>query len=417
MIGGGRVICLLASVVAAFSAEKEFFGFFNVNQAFGVHLFYWGFQSRNNPATDPVVLWMTGGPGCSSSLALLFENGPYFVNQDMSLGTRATSWNDNATVIFVDQPGGTGYSWVQNPAGYVKNETQVADDMYSFLTQFFAVYSQFSKLPFFITGESYAGHYIPALAARVKQGNQQGGAFINMMGLAIGNGWVDPVVGYESYPHFARSNGLIGTLVYDEAMRIYGRCKSEIANAKWDQAFQTCSGILDVILKAAGNINPYDITKQCNPAPMCYDLSLIQQFLNLNSTKKRFGVAQNFTWDECSQRVYVPLEADFVQAFQTLLPDLLASYRVVIYEGVNDLMCNFYASTSYLNALSWPGQNGFVHAANTTWSAGGHPAGSVRAYQNLTYVTVSGAGHLVPHDQPVAALQIVNNLIFGKPFV
>jgi len=411
-----RAFLVLCLVAASFAAEKEFFGFLNVNPQYGVNLFYWGFQSRNNPVTDPVVVWLTGGPGCSSSLALLFENGPYTVNDDMSLATNPHSWNNNATVIFVDQPGGTGYSYVVNPGGYVKNETQVADDMYSFFQQFFVQYPQFAKQPFFITGESYAGHYVTAIARRVQIGNANTNA-INLQGIAIGNGWVDPLVQYQSYAEYAHSNNLINRGVYDEAQRIYGRCKRDIDNNNWDTAFETCNGIVDVVLKAAGNINPYDITKQCTVQPLCYNLTNIYNFLNLNSTKKRFGITGNFTWHQCNDRVYIPLEADFVHSFRELLPSLLTSYRVFIYEGVNDFMCNFYGTTSYLASLSWPGQNGFAHAANTTWSIAGHPAGTVRNYQNLTYITVNGAGHMVPHDQPLAGLAIVNNLIFNGHFV
>jgi len=408
------VFCLLFGAV--FAAEKEFFGFFNVNPTYGVNLFYWGFGSRNNPATDPVVVWLTGGPGCSSSLALLFENGPYVVNPDMSLSTNRNSWNNNATVIYIDQPGGTGYSYVVNPAGYVKNETQVADEMYSFLLQFFAMYQQYSKLPFFLTGESYAGHYLPAIARRVQLGNQGQNAIINLQGVAIGNGWVDPLIQYGSYPEFAKSNNLIGEVPYLEAKRAYSRCEHDINNNNWGTAYDACNGVLDIIMKAAGNINPYDITKKCTPPPMCYDLSLIKEYLNLNSTKKRFGIAANFTWQECSQQVNAPLEADSIHSLRDLLPPLLASYRVFIYEGVNDMMCNFYGSTEYLASLQWPGQSGFAHAPNITWSLAGHPAGTARTYMNLTYVTVSGAGHLVPHDQPLAGLAILDNLLFNQPF-
>ena len=54
--------------------------YMQVNKTHGVNLFYWFFESRHDPATDPLVVWLTGGPGCSSELALLLENGPFVIN-------------------------------------------------------------------------------------------------------------------------------------------------------------------------------------------------------------------------------------------------------------------------------------------------------------------------------------------------
>ena len=59
-------------------------GYFNLTTG-DKHYFYWFFESRSNPSTDPVVMWMTGGPGCSSEVALFGENGPCKVSADGSV--------------------------------------------------------------------------------------------------------------------------------------------------------------------------------------------------------------------------------------------------------------------------------------------------------------------------------------------
>ena len=127
-------------------------------------IFFWWFESRNDPANDPLVLWMTGGPGCSSELALLFENGPYKVDEHLNLTINPYSWNNFANLLYVDQPIGTGFSRAEK---LEDNEKEIAEDFYKFLTEFLDAYPQFKQRKFYITGESYAGHYIPAISAYI----------------------------------------------------------------------------------------------------------------------------------------------------------------------------------------------------------------------------------------------------------
>lgn len=105
--------------------------------------FFWFFESRNDPATSPTIMWLTGGPGCSSIMAMLVENGPCFVNvaaTDTVLNEY--SWNTNANVFWIDQPPGTGFS-----TGLRDNsEDKIAADMYAFLQNFMAAYPLYFKV-------------------------------------------------------------------------------------------------------------------------------------------------------------------------------------------------------------------------------------------------------------------------------
>ena len=116
--------------------------------------FFWFFESRSDPANDPVVLWLTGGPGCSSELALFAENGPCTIDGTTTKSNKY-SWNSKANLLYVDQPSGTGFSY----GGEVwdHNEKDVAQDMYVFVTTFLHQYEKYRNLPFFLFGESYAG--------------------------------------------------------------------------------------------------------------------------------------------------------------------------------------------------------------------------------------------------------------------
>ncbi|GAB9477760.1 Serine carboxypeptidase 47, partial [Globisporangium polare] len=163
------------------------------------HYFYWFFESKSaDPSNDPLVIWLTGGPGGSSMIALMNENGPCTVNSDLSTKHNAYSWNSQANMIWLDQPIGVGYSYGA-PQDADFNGTDVGENLYWFLQGFIEKHPEFDNRAFFLTGESYAGHYIPAGAHYLMEQNelgskQPGSKKINLQGIAIGNGWVNPVV-------------------------------------------------------------------------------------------------------------------------------------------------------------------------------------------------------------------------------
>jgi cathepsin A (carboxypeptidase C) len=147
--------------------------------------FFWLFDSKSDPANDPLIMWLSGGPGCSSQLALLAENGPCSVTTSGD-GTNINpySWHSKANVMWVDQPAGTGFSTGLG----THDEAGVAANMYVFLQGFFQQFPRFQNSDFYIFGESYAGHYVPAIGHEIWEGNkklQRGAVTIPMKGIAM----------------------------------------------------------------------------------------------------------------------------------------------------------------------------------------------------------------------------------------
>ncbi|CAN0301503.1 unnamed protein product, partial [Phaeothamnion confervicola] len=139
-----------------------------VSVRFGtVHLFYHLFESRNDPATDPVIVWFSGGPGCSSSLALFGENGPYSITDDLQLQNNPHSWSSVATVVWVDQPAGTGFSHGM----LAPTEDIIAEDVWDMLQGIMSAFPQYVERDLYLFGESYAGHYVPVISHRVVEKN------------------------------------------------------------------------------------------------------------------------------------------------------------------------------------------------------------------------------------------------------
>ncbi|CAL5212033.1 unnamed protein product [Lathyrus oleraceus] len=146
----------------------------------------------------------------------------------------------------------------------------VSNDLYAFLQAFFKEHPQLVKNDFYITGESYAGHYIPALASRVHKGNKnKEGNIINFKGFAIGNGLTNPEIQYPAYTQFAVDNKLITKEDQADINKLIPFCVGAAKNyvskggESYETALQQCQLIFTNILAIAGNINYYDIRKKC----------------------------------------------------------------------------------------------------------------------------------------------------------
>jgi len=230
----------------------------------GKHLSYVAALSENDPATDPVVFWFNGGPGCSSLGGFATENGPFFIGKDGSgaykLTQRPERWNKKANTVFVENPAGVGFSYADDAAGYIHNDTSTAKDNYNGVQAFFNKFPEWRSSSLFFTGESYAGIYIPTLAFQVVQGNKAGQPKINLQGIAVGNGCTGTEVG---------TCGKGGVKYNFEFLAGQGFLSPELVSniesscTNWQSPSIACqSNIVDMYAQQ-GNFNVYDVYVDC----------------------------------------------------------------------------------------------------------------------------------------------------------
>jgi len=388
-------------------------------------MFYFLFESRSMQASDPVVLWMTGGPGCSSELAVFVENGPWHVKDDLTLVETPYGWDVSNTMIFVDQPINTGFSYSSDDRDRVYDEDKVADDMMDFLQELYQAHPELAGRDFYVTGESYAGHYVPAVTHAVWKAKEAGKlkAEINLKGFAIGNGLTDPAIQYGAYGDFSLANDLIDKDTYDNVMWYYPSCKKaiDVCNghgwaAECKLAMSFCQvGIVNRIMSAAGNFNVYDIRLPCK-GPLCYDFSRVDDFLNLPSTREWLGVG-DAKWEECDMSVHNDMMGDWMRDYATLLPPMLESgVRGLIYAGDQDFICNWMGNARWVDALEWSRAAAYNRTEAVEHSIDGEPAWAERTSGPLTFLRVYGAGHMVPMDKPKQAMAMIDRFTRGEPF-
>jgi len=404
---------------------KQYSGYFNLTTG-DKHYFYWFFESRNAPKTDPVVMWMTGGPGCSSEVALFGENGPCQVNANgTGTMTNPYSWNSNANLLYIDQPAGTGFSY---GLGMDHNEAGVATDMYDFLQQFMQAHSEYSSLPFYAVGESYAGHYVPAVTHKVWQNNEKlpaGAIKINLQGTSVGNGLTNPSIQYKYYKDMIVStNGhaaAVGSVEHAAMVAATPVCTAAIAGCNAGIP-GTCLGATEVcnagllIPYTLTGMNPYDMREKCKVPPLCYDFSNVATYLDRPEVRATLGVG-NRKWSDCNHAVALEFElaGDWMHDFQTMVPDQLESgIRVLIYAGDQDYICNWLGNQAWTQALPWSHQGDFNSTKPTNWTVGDKAAGTIQSSNGFTFLRVFEAGHMVPRDQPEHALAMLNAFIQNK---
>ncbi|KAK9168616.1 hypothetical protein Syun_000756 [Stephania yunnanensis] len=406
----------------------------------------WRRISSRNSTDDPVVIWLTGGPGCSSELALFYENGPFKIADNLSLILNEYGWDKVSNLIYVDQPTGTGFSYSSDRRDLRHDETGVSNDLYDFLQvsfqmtlekelkdvspsilvmtgscfAFFIEHPQFAKNDFFITGESYAGHYIPAFAARVHQGNKaKEGLHVNLKGFAIGNGLTDPAIQYQAYTDYALDMGIIQESDRNRINKILPACELAIKLCGTDgkitcaASFLICNTIFASILNRAGNINHYDIRKKC-VGQLCYDFSNLIKFLNQKPVRHALGVG-DIEFVSCSPAVYQGMLMDWMRNLEIGIPALLEDgVKLLVYAGEYDLICNWLGNYRWVNAMEWSGQQNFTANPNVPFNVDGAEAGLLKSYGPLSFLKVHDAGHMVPMDQPKAALEMLTRWTRGE---
>ncbi|KAI3461386.1 hypothetical protein Pfo_018049 [Paulownia fortunei] len=396
-------------------------GYFRLPHTRSARMFYFFFESRNNRSTDPVVVWLSGGPGCSGSLALFYENGPFHLANNLSLVWNDFGWDKVSNLIYVDQPIGTGFSYTSYRGDIRKGTEAASVDFYDFLQAFFRRHRRYAKNDFYMTGESYAGHYIPAFSVRIHQANKnKKPTYINIKGLAIGNGLTDPGIQYKAYADYALDMKLINQSYYNSLINSFPLCQKLIKRCGNNGslscllASRFCNSIFEGILGKASDINYYDIRKRCE-GPLCYDFSNVEKFLNQKSVKTALGVG-DIKFVSCSSVVHNAMTRELMKNFGAGIPALLEDgIKLLVYAGEYDLICNWLGNSRWVTAMEWSGQKNFQSASSIPFVVDGVKSGLKKSYGPLTFLKVHNAGHMVPMDQPKASLEMLRRWMQGQP--
>jgi len=257
--------------------SKQYSGLIAADADNTVFLHYWFVTSTNNPSTDPVAVWMNGGPGCSSLEGFLTELGPFsFTGERDSSGIplmtdNPYAWTTVSSVLFLEQPAGVGFSYAVN-GSLVSDDYIQSQNTYGFLLNWFKAYPEYAKNDFFITGESYAGIYVPTLANRILDGNAAGNPYINLKGIAVGDGCIGNSVGTcgngpdrtQILLDFFYGHGMVARSTYDQINTVCG---------DWIDPPADCLRAANQATRSVGSIDVYNVYDTCGDDNLQYQPS------------------------------------------------------------------------------------------------------------------------------------------------
>merc|ERR1719336_2155989 len=394
--------------------------------------FFWLAEARSEASqSSPLVLWLNGGPGCASTTGLLTENGPCVVaggnaSAGWQMQVNPWSWNSAAHVLWVDQPAGVGFSTGSLHHG---DESNVAEHMLAFLRSFYARFPKFLEVPLFVFGESYAGHYVPAIAARLVRAEGEA-PFIKLAGVGLGNAAVDPVRQFTRMPEMACTGGEGGSLrsspfteAQCESFRQHlPECRSAIEACRREgqmacfQAQLACAS--PFLVAREQGVNQYDLRRRCQTQDaVCSDPEMHRSgdFLNDAKVQQALGVVPYEKWEMCNHQgvaMNFVASGDYFTSSDENIRFLLASgMPVLVYNGDCDLMVSWVANKAWAESFAWPHLAAWKAAVDEDFVLGDATVGRERSSHGLTFVQIYNAGHMVPHDQPQVALGMLQRFI------
>ena len=440
-------------------------------------LFYWYHEAAvGNPEEKPLVLWLNGGPGCSSLGGMWTELGPFVLDKDLNITLNPYSFNKVANILFLEQPAGVGFSYPNVPT----NDTMTAIDTVEALRYFFQYkHPELIGREFYVMGESYGGHYVPNTVQQIQRTNKEVPIEqrINIRGFAVGNGYTDWQLDFNANVANGRYHALTSQTLLDAA---YDACdQGNYARCFWPREDVQCPDVCGNAVMAAtihaedNTIDIYDIYNDVclddtqerletqlttfmgyrrkalqkyymkrqqqqeqdeqqreqreererdlraiiSPVfPTCID-AYTEKYLNLRQVQKAIHVdpdtiPNNGRWSDCGN-----VEYDF--NYESELPNYRqwvedGNLEILIYNGDTDYILSHMGNSAWINDglklnklqewTMWRGSDGQVAGYYEKYQTNGSP---------LTFLTVKGAGHMVPKDRPRHALDMFETFLNG----
>ncbi|KAJ0837616.1 putative sinapoylglucose--sinapoylglucose O-sinapoyltransferase [Helianthus annuus] len=406
-------------------------GYVGIGEKEEAQFFYYFVESERNPDEDPLIFYLTGGPGCSAVITFFYQIGPLSFNfenapENITLTTNPNSWTKMANVIFVDMPAGAGFSYATTKEASISSDSIVVKQANDFLRKFLIDHPRFLKNPLYITGISYMGIVTPIITLEVYNANERGDQpALNIQGYILCSPLTDKFMDFNSRVEYAHRMALISDDIYKSATE---NCRGNYVNTD-DTTNSICVNSLERYKECTGNINMEDILEPlCNKSdlkPYCreyyYDFAVdwandeaVQQALNIRQGTigkwEFYNTTMHYSEGKNDTFCYT---YDIYSSFSYHKKLVSKNCRALIFSGDHDMTFPYVGIEQWIAALGLP--------IDSPWEpfyvdnqVGGYEMTYVQNNFSLTFATVKGAGHSVAQYKPKEAMVLTDRWLASQ---
>ncbi|KAJ6935411.1 serine carboxypeptidase-like 31 [Populus alba x Populus x berolinensis] len=415
---------------------KHYAGYATVNEQKGRALFYWFYEATTHPEEKPLVLWLNGGPGCSSvGQGATQEIGPFIVDTNgHGLKYNPYSWNTEANMLFLESPVGVGFSYSNTTNDYhIIGDEFTANDSYAFLQKWFLMFPSYRKRAFYIAGESYAGKYVPELAELIIDKNNDPSLYIDLKAILLGNPETSDAEDWRGMVDYAWSHAVIS----DETHKIIRESCNFDSNDTWSN--DDCTESVDELIKQYKEIDIFSLyTSVCIDDSASSDDRFTQimfrpsskkmprimggydpcrdeyakAFYNRPDVQKALHVSDGHVlknWSICNKKIFEEWPDSKTSVLPIYKKLIARGLKIWVYSGDTDGGVSVLSTRYSLISLGLQ-----ITKAWRPWYHQKQVSGWFQEYGGLTFATFRGAGHAVPIFKPSNSLAFFSAFLLGE---
>ncbi|XP_076939588.1 serine carboxypeptidase-like 13 [Bidens hawaiensis] len=390
-------------------------GYMGIGEKEEIQFSYYFVESMRNPKEDPLIYYISGGPGASGLLSFMDEIGPLSLNKDnLTLALNPNAWTQMANIIFVDMPAGTGFSYAKTEEGWISSDTILASQATEFIKKFLIDHPTFLRNPLYISGISYVGLIIPRVALDLYEGNERGDQpQFNIQGYTICSPLTDKFKDFNSRLEYAHRVGLISYEVHKSATE---NCHGNYVNT--NSANTICANSLQRYEECTRRINVENILDpfcdENDPTLDCErdyrkalnkwaNIDAVQQALNIRQGKVEKWEVINYTLHyQQDKNDTIFYSYDIFSSFSYHKKLSSKSCRALIYSGDHDLTFPYVGVEQWITSLNLDVEVPWI-PFYVDDQVGGYETKYAKNNYSLTFVTVKGAGHSIAVYKPKEA--------------